>query len=229
MWKVVVAVACSLALSACASIEGKSFGASIEAVSAGTFNPGLRHRVVYEGAEEATNPVLLEVIDQARAMLQASGVTLAEPTSAADVVVTVAFLQWPAVVNTYTTREAVYGPTGIASSRSVERTDKQGRKVTTTTYQRDYGIVGYEDVQKASAYYPYVLTLKAYDLRGGRRGFWPMWTVEAKHYSGKSTDRYLAYLLRAGQPYVGKMTKTWSEVAWNDPTAQRIAASARRK
>jgi|GEM_PF-4949871 len=80
-----------------------------------------------------------------------------EPRSGTEPVVTVAFTAEPTIVTRYTTQNPIYSAPPSFTSRTVERIDSKGRKITETTYDpptsaalMEAGIVSSSTVEKVN-------------------------------------------------------------------------------
>jgi hypothetical protein len=230
-------LAVALHLGGCMSLlmyDTDSVDAAVESRAARTFDRSLVHAVVAEDPAQAADPNFRPLAEQTRRMLACAGFKVLPPeapAAAADVLVTVRFDVGAWRPYTYTSVRSVYVETGIESSRTVERINKRGEKVSTTTYTPKREFAGLEDYEQPSSKRDIVLRVdaRANPARGGAPE--QMWSVTAT-----SENSFLfypatpAHLLKAVQSQVGSTASTKQTVGYKEPgvafIAHRQAASA---
>ncbi len=208
MWRLYAALVMALSLAGCATTDSQ-FTSTVMGRADPSFTPRLSHAVVAADAGQAGDPGFPELAAATRRMLMAAGLAVlpaGRPSGEADVAVTVAYTVGAPQIRVDLHNRPIYGEVGIASSTTVERTNKRGEKISTTTYTPRIEIVDYE--LSSSTNFTYAHTLSITGVRkGADPRAAPLWAVDAAYTAWTPDPKQTsAFLLRAVQAYVGKST-----------------------
>ncbi len=205
MFRIATAITLALALASCVSLEPEPIPSSftVRSSAASAFTPTARHAVVVTDFSQKALPDSAQLIVMTRRMLEAAGFPVVrdgERVTASDVKVSVAYDVSAPEFSSYTTRKPIYGERGVASKRTVTRTNKHGDKVSETTYTPRTEIVRYEEEVNPLILFTHTLSLEAH--KGSATT--PLWTVKVSRKGSTGDREYAAFMLRAAQPYIGK-------------------------
>ena len=227
MWRILLlSLALSAGLGACVGFGYGDPSASVfvESRAEAGIKPTLTYAVAAKDARQAAEPEFAKMAAATRRMLSSAGFVVLppeQPVELADVRVNATHSIGPRQPDSFTSYRPVYVETGIESSRTVERVNKRGEKVSTTTYTPRTAYAGLEEYTGYTHFQDQTLTLEAVNRRTASR----LWSVkvEARMYP-EVRNATVPLLLAAAQAQVGKtMSRAPVQVLWSDPTLAFIA------
>jgi|GEM_PF-7106307 len=210
-------------LGGCVSLlmyDNKEIYAEVNSRAEPAFNRSLIHAVVPLDAAQSADPQFRQLAEQTARTLSAAGLTVLSPGHApddADLLVTASFTVGEWTPYSYTSYRANYIETGIESSRSVERVNKRGEKVTTTTYTPRTEFAGLVEYEQPSSRRDITLVLTAKPRAPAYDSPKELWSVTVN-----SENSFLyhpatpAHLLKAAQGQIGRMSKASLSVRHDD-------------
>lgn len=202
----------------------------VDGYASAAFTPTMTHVVIPADEDQKHDLRFQEAAAEVSRALAAAGLPAPAPGQKPDVAVFVKFgVSEPRTV-TRTTSEPVWGYTNTGTSNTTGTVTGIGGQAvinSTTTQNRQYGVVGSEQKTTSQTLYDRELVLQGVDVAkwSGTRDVENLWQVQVTS-TGESNDirEALPYMLAAARPYLGRSTgkQIVVTVKQKDPEAEFI-------